>query len=107
MFEMLSFIQDKGFLPAGGAVRSAHVCEAPGGFICATNHFLRTKLKNAEWGWTALSLNPWYATPPPTNKQHRFCVLNVALAQVRGQRRNGGRRFVHHELSAELGVRVG
>ena len=51
MFEMLSFIQDKGFLPAGGAVRSAHVCEAPGGFICATNHSLLTKLKNAEWGW--------------------------------------------------------
>jgi cap2 methyltransferase len=60
MFEMLSFIQDKGFLPAGGPLRTAHVCEAPGGFICATNHFLQTKLQNVRWTWTALSLNPWY-----------------------------------------------
>jgi len=60
MFEMLSFIQEKGFLPAGGPLRSAHVCEAPGGFICSTNHFLRTKLQNVQWTWTALSLNPWY-----------------------------------------------
>jgi cap2 methyltransferase len=73
MFEMLSFIQDKGFLPAGGSVRSAHVCEAPGGFICATNHFLRTKLKNAEWGWTALSLNPWCAPPTPCNNTAFVC----------------------------------
>lgn len=64
MYEMLSFIQDKGFLPAGGALRSAHVCEAPGGFVCATNHFLLTKLKDVLWEWTALSLNPWYVTAP-------------------------------------------
>ncbi len=60
MFEMLSFIQDKGFLPSGGSLRSAHVCEAPGGFICSTNHFLSTKLQNVHWTWSALSLNPWY-----------------------------------------------
>jgi cap2 methyltransferase len=60
MFEVLSFVQDKGFLPRGGSIRSAHFCEAPGGFVCATNHFLHTKLKDVQWSWTALSLNPWY-----------------------------------------------
>lgn len=45
-------------------VKTLHVCEAPGGFICATNHYLKrehgTSEKPVEWDWRGLSLNPYY-----------------------------------------------
>lgn len=39
---------------------TAHVCEAPGAFICATNHFVRTQRSNWNWEWMANSLNPYH-----------------------------------------------
>jgi cap2 methyltransferase len=39
---------------------SVHICEAPGAFICATNHYLRTKYPQLKWNWMANSLNPYY-----------------------------------------------
>lgn len=39
---------------------SLHLCEAPGGFIAATNHWLRTNRRRKQWEWLAVSLNPYY-----------------------------------------------
>lgn len=37
-----------------------HLCEAPGAFVCATNHFLRRERPDWQWHWRAVSLNPYY-----------------------------------------------
>ncbi|CAF1359262.1 unnamed protein product [Rotaria sordida] len=39
-----------------------HLCEAPGAFISALNHFLVTheETQNIEWQWFAQTLNPYY-----------------------------------------------
>ena len=55
-------------MPRDQPFRTAHICEAPGAFICATNfyHNLRREKNysrssaNQSWEWTALSLNPFY-----------------------------------------------
>ena len=39
---------------------SLHLCEAPGGFICALNHYIKTSLKRISHLWVANSLNPYY-----------------------------------------------
>lgn len=39
---------------------SIHLCEVPGAFICALNHYLRTKHREKSWSWFAVSLNPYY-----------------------------------------------
>eukprot|EP00919_Chromeraceae_sp_WS-2016_P012146 GHVR01028459.1.p1 GENE.GHVR01028459.1~~GHVR01028459.1.p1 ORF type:complete len:345 (+),score=57.62 GHVR01028459.1:468-1502(+) len=39
---------------------TAHLCECPGGFICATNHYIRTMHPQVKWHWNALSLNPYF-----------------------------------------------
>jgi cap2 methyltransferase len=46
----------KGGIPSTASV---HLCEAPGAFICATNHYLRTKRQHWDWDWMAISLNPY------------------------------------------------
>jgi cap2 methyltransferase len=35
---------------------SVHLCEAPGAFVSATNHFLRSKYPNVHWDWVASTL---------------------------------------------------
>jgi cap2 methyltransferase len=39
---------------------TVHLCEAPGAFIAATNHFLKTRVQYLDWHWRALTLNPYY-----------------------------------------------
>lgn len=41
---------------------TVHLCEAPGAFICATNHYIKTKFpsRHVQWNWIANSLNPYY-----------------------------------------------
>eukprot|EP01071_Lankesteria_metandrocarpae_P007857 Lankesteria_metandrocarpae@DN4801_c0_g1_i3.p1 len=49
-------------------MQTAHLCEIPGAFICALNHYLQTMeirgndslWSDIEWNWTAMSLNPFY-----------------------------------------------
>eukprot|EP01071_Lankesteria_metandrocarpae_P013075 Lankesteria_metandrocarpae@DN6635_c0_g1_i1.p1 len=52
-------------------LHTAHLCEVPGSFICALNHYLQTMKKRNEgtedclwsyiqWNWKAMLLNPFY-----------------------------------------------
>ncbi|KAF8821965.1 ribosomal Rna large subunit methyltransferase J protein [Cardiosporidium cionae] len=42
------------------SVQSVHLCECPGGFVCATNHYLKSLDENVHFDWRAISLNPYY-----------------------------------------------
>ncbi|PNH08698.1 FtsJ methyltransferase domain-containing protein 1 [Tetrabaena socialis] len=46
--------------PAGPPAFTVHLCEAPGGFVAATNHYLRTHRPGVAWDWLAVSLNPYW-----------------------------------------------
>ncbi|KAL8438972.1 hypothetical protein Efla_006917 [Eimeria flavescens] len=41
-------------------VKSVHLCECPGGFVAATNHFIKTQAKGLLHSWRATSLNPYF-----------------------------------------------
>ena len=42
------------------SLNSVHLCEAPGGFICALNHYLNSFSNAVSHHWVANSLNPYY-----------------------------------------------
>ena len=42
------------------AAATVHLCEAPGAFIAATNHFVRRMCPGIDWQWRAMTLNPYY-----------------------------------------------
>lgn len=48
--------------PASGAKTCAtvHLCEAPGAFVAACNHFVRRERPRLEWDWRAITLNPYW-----------------------------------------------
>jgi hypothetical protein len=59
MYEILHRYQL--LLRQSGPIRTAHVCEAPGGFIAATNHYLRQlNGDHLDWDWVAMTLNPYF-----------------------------------------------
>jgi len=68
MMEILSAFPACLSVASGGAdadtlapIHSLHMCEAPGAFICATNHYIRQRWNTTrEWDWLALTLNPHY-----------------------------------------------
>ena len=42
-------------------VMTFHLCEAPGAFVTATNHYIKSKeIIGKEFDWRASTLNPWY-----------------------------------------------
>jgi len=41
-------------------IKTFHMCEFPGSFIIATNHYLKTKTECENFDWYAQSLNPMY-----------------------------------------------
>ncbi|KAM9461177.1 cap-specific mRNA (nucleoside-2'-O-)-methyltransferase 2 [Clarias gariepinus] len=43
-----------------GEPNSVHLCEAPGAFISALNHFLQTSRLHCDWTWAANTLNPYH-----------------------------------------------
>ncbi|XXQ31010.1 Cap-specific mRNA (nucleoside-2'-O-)-methyltransferase 2 [Plasmodiophora brassicae] len=43
-----------------GQIRSLHLCEAPGAFVCALNHYVRTQFPDVVFNWYASSLNPYH-----------------------------------------------
>lgn len=41
-------------------LKTFHICEIPGAFILAINHYIKTKTTNKiDFDWNAQSLNPW------------------------------------------------
>lgn len=48
-FDLLDFDKD--------TIKTFHICEAPGNFVYATNHYLKTKTKIKTFDWFANSLN--------------------------------------------------
>ncbi|CAH1173649.1 unnamed protein product [Phaedon cochleariae] len=41
-------------------LQSLHLCEAPGAFVCALNHYLKVNFPGLDWEWMANTLNPNY-----------------------------------------------
>ena len=39
---------------------SVHICEAPGGFICSLNHYLKRNNPECLWNWFGMTLNPYF-----------------------------------------------
>ncbi|XP_035594682.1 cap-specific mRNA (nucleoside-2'-O-)-methyltransferase 2-like isoform X1 [Oncorhynchus keta] len=45
-----------------GELNTVHLCEAPGAFIAALNHYLKTSkhTRYCDWSWAANTLNPYH-----------------------------------------------
>ncbi|XP_028258578.1 cap-specific mRNA (nucleoside-2'-O-)-methyltransferase 2 isoform X2 [Parambassis ranga] len=45
-----------------GELNTVHLCEAPGAFITALNHYIKTNesTRYCDWGWAANTLNPYH-----------------------------------------------
>eukprot|EP00960_Hanusia_phi_P009342 270561-Hanusia_phi.AAC.1 len=58
MYEMLAAYDLVDVPGNAGSFYSLHLCEAPGAFVCATNHYIRSRFPHVRWDWTACTLNP-------------------------------------------------
>lgn len=47
-----------------GAFTSVHLCEAPGAFVVALNHWLKSNARHLRWEWIASTLNPYCEENP-------------------------------------------
>jgi len=59
MFEMLA-AYDLVAPGQDGRFNTLHLCEAPGAFICATNHYIKSRFPGLTWDWVACTLNPYF-----------------------------------------------
>jgi cap2 methyltransferase len=59
MYEMLESYQLVRTLHSN-VFNSLHLCEAPGAFICATNHYIKSRHPQTSWDWIACTLNPYF-----------------------------------------------
>ncbi|RUS85906.1 hypothetical protein EGW08_006309 [Elysia chlorotica] len=58
-YEILNAFHGKGLVP-DDQFMSVHLCEAPGAFVTALNHFLQQKGFQHMWDWRATTLNPYH-----------------------------------------------
>jgi len=58
MYEILDTYHEKLFNNNNKSIKSFHICEAPGNFIAALNHFVKTRTSIKELDWCAQSLKP-------------------------------------------------
>jgi len=57
MYEILCEYESAlGLSVHGNTLNSAHLCEAPGTFVSAMNHFLRSRYPAVHWDWVASTL---------------------------------------------------
>ena len=56
--KMYEILEHFSLVPKKEVIKTFHMCEAPGMFISATNHYIKTKTKN-NLDWYANSLNPY------------------------------------------------
>lgn len=47
-----------------GNFTSVHLCEAPGAFVAALNHWLKANAPDVRWDWLATTLNPYCEENP-------------------------------------------
>ncbi|EEA07080.1 ribosomal RNA large subunit methyltransferase J domain-containing protein [Cryptosporidium muris RN66] len=75
LYEILSFFRWYEMINEN-EYRSMHLCECPGGFISALNHYIHNNVLNKRqrqnkgkilWEWKANSLNPYYEGHNPYN----------------------------------------
>lgn len=61
-------------------LKSLHLCEAPGAFVCSLNHYLASNFPAIKWTWTANALNPYYEGNSETEmiSDDRFMRLTLA-----------------------------
>ncbi|KAG0693827.1 Cap-specific mRNA (nucleoside-2'-O-)-methyltransferase 2 [Chionoecetes opilio] len=64
----------KGEEEGGTAFTSLHLCEAPGAFISALNHYLALNRPALKWQWLGTTLNPYYEGVPLSQ-----CVVDDRL----------------------------
>lgn len=64
--------------------RVVHLCEAPGAFVAATNHYLRQQYGDSlDFDWTGVTLNPYYEgaehtfPPPPSSWEGVSCSMST------------------------------
>ncbi|RXG59651.1 Cap-specific mRNA (nucleoside-2'-O-)-methyltransferase 2 [Armadillidium vulgare] len=51
---------------ANSSFKTLHLCEAPGAFIVALNHYLSLHRPNIKWQWLGNTLNPYFEGTPST-----------------------------------------
>ena len=64
----------------GDSLRTLHLCEAPGGFIFAINHFLKTRRRHVEWTWRANTLRAIAKSRQPATGSGPACDDSDAAA---------------------------
>lgn len=57
--KMYEIIKVFSLIPVKDTFKTFHLCEAPGNFISAINHYIKTETKIKNFDWMAQSLNPW------------------------------------------------
>uniref|UniRef100_A0A1B0CL76 Putative cap-specific mrna nucleoside-2'-o--methyltransferase 2 isoform x3 n=1 Tax=Lutzomyia longipalpis TaxID=7200 RepID=A0A1B0CL76_LUTLO len=67
-------------------LNTVHLCEAPGAFVVALNHFLKTHRKRIkEWSWCASTLNVYYEDAPDCQEElvsHLHLAETVAALRI-------------------------
>ncbi|XP_042231890.1 cap-specific mRNA (nucleoside-2'-O-)-methyltransferase 2-like isoform X2 [Homarus americanus] len=73
--------QDEPSHEEGGSTNfnSVHLCEAPGAFILALNHYLALNRSSLNWQWLGNTLNPYYEGTPLDQciAEDRFIYLTL------------------------------
>jgi hypothetical protein len=65
-------------------IKSFHMCEAPGAFISALNHYLVSKFSTVNWLWYAQTLNPFLIQKTKKSAPallDKFGIINIYKAR--------------------------
>lgn len=65
--------------PGIDRLNTVHLCEAPGSFVCALNHFLKQNRPEVELEWLATSLSPYFEDFDPAQVINDDRILRHTL----------------------------